>query len=77
MSVLFGRWNVDGQAVTQEYDEIVAKLLTPYGPDGAAAYAKGPIPSATMRLTLQDRLIGRSAPHPTVGGDPDLGWPPR
>jgi len=43
MSVLFGRWNVDGQAVTQEYDETVAKLLTPYGPDGAAAYAQGPI----------------------------------
>jgi asparagine synthase (glutamine-hydrolysing) len=43
MSVLFGRWNVDGQAVTQEYDETVAKLLTPYGPDGAAAYAEGPI----------------------------------
>jgi asparagine synthase (glutamine-hydrolysing) len=43
MSALFGRWNVDGQAVTQEYEETVAKLLTPYGPDGAAAYAKGPI----------------------------------
>jgi len=43
MSVLFGRWNVDGQAVTQEYDQTVAKLLTPYGPDGAAAYAEGAI----------------------------------
>jgi hypothetical protein len=43
MSVLCGRWNVDGHAVTQEYEETVAKLLTPYGPDGAAAYAKGPI----------------------------------
>jgi asparagine synthase (glutamine-hydrolysing) len=43
MSVLFGRWNVDGQTVGQEYDDTVAKLLAPYGPDRAAAYGKGPI----------------------------------
>lgn len=41
MSVLFGRWNFDGQAPSPEYVEKVSAILSPFGPDGKKRYDNG------------------------------------
>jgi hypothetical protein len=40
MSVQFGRWNIDGKPVDQDYIEKVKPVITPYGPDDGASYTK-------------------------------------
>lgn len=40
MSVLFGRWNLDGRPVELEYLKRVRDLLAHYGPDGEGTYIK-------------------------------------
>lgn len=40
MSVQFGRWNIDGLPVGQDYMAKVEKMLVPYGPDGGSVYIK-------------------------------------
>ncbi len=37
MSVQFGRWNIDGLPVDQDYLAKAGEMLTPYGPDGGSA----------------------------------------
>jgi asparagine synthase (glutamine-hydrolysing) len=41
MSVQFGRWNLDGQAVDPEYISRVRALLAPYAPDAMTVCVKG------------------------------------
>jgi len=43
MSIQFGRWNLDGKPVEQDYLEQVQPLLLPYGPDDRASYSNGPM----------------------------------
>jgi asparagine synthase (glutamine-hydrolysing) len=38
MSVLFGRWNFEGQSTSSDYIEKVNATLTPYGPDSNELY---------------------------------------
>jgi asparagine synthase (glutamine-hydrolysing) len=40
VSVQFGRWNIDGAPVDQDYLATVGQMLAPYGPDGGDAYIK-------------------------------------
>ena len=40
MSVQFGRWNIDGAPVDQDYLAKAGQMLAPYGPDGGDAYIK-------------------------------------
>lgn len=43
VSVIFGKWNFDGQPATEEYLHSVRSMLIPYAPDGAASYLRGGI----------------------------------
>jgi asparagine synthase (glutamine-hydrolysing) len=40
VSVQFGRWNIDGAPVDQDYLAKAGEMLTPYGPDGGSAHIK-------------------------------------
>jgi asparagine synthase (glutamine-hydrolysing) len=40
VSVQFGRWNIDGLPVDQDYLAKAGEMLAPYGPDGGRAYIK-------------------------------------
>jgi len=40
VSVQFGRWNIDGGPVDQDYLARAGRMLAPYGPDGGGAYIK-------------------------------------
>lgn len=40
MSVQFGRWNIDGAPVDQDYLAKAGEMLAPYGPDGGTVYIK-------------------------------------
>jgi asparagine synthase (glutamine-hydrolysing) len=40
VSVQFGRWNIDGAPVDQDYLAKAGQMLAPYGPDGGSAYIK-------------------------------------
>ncbi|MGA9307677.1 MAG: hypothetical protein WBW31_19915, partial [Candidatus Sulfotelmatobacter sp.] len=39
MSVIFGRWNLDGQSPTLQYLDAVAATIAPYAPDGGHSYS--------------------------------------
>jgi asparagine synthase (glutamine-hydrolysing) len=40
VSVQFGRWNIDGLPLDQDYLAKAEQMLAPYGPDGGSAYIK-------------------------------------
>lgn len=38
MSVMFGRWNFDGEPIGPDYRNAVSSMIAPYGPDGCGSY---------------------------------------
>jgi len=38
MSVIFGRWNFDGEPIGPDYLDAVSSMIAPYGPDGCGSY---------------------------------------
>ncbi len=64
MSVQFGRWNFDGQPVSDKYLQQVRSIIAPYGPDGSSAFARAEI--AILFLAFHTNLESPKEPQPSV-----------
>jgi asparagine synthase (glutamine-hydrolysing) len=68
MSVLFGRWNLDGKPVDMDYLEKVKPVIAPYGPDDGCSYARTSISILyrAFHTTIESRH--EIQPHVTHSG---------
>ena len=69
MSVQFGRWNLDGKPVDQDYLEKVKPLLAPYGPDNVGSYSKTNVSILYHAFHTTKESRRESQPHVTTSGD--------
>jgi asparagine synthase (glutamine-hydrolysing) len=69
MSVLFGRWNFDGNPLELEYLEKAKSTLTPYAKDGCSAFLRNHVALlfCPFHTTLESRR--EIQPYPSPSGD--------
>jgi asparagine synthase (glutamine-hydrolysing) len=68
MSVQFGRWNVDGKPVEQDYLEKVQSLLLPYGPDDRGSYSSRAISLLYCAFHTTKESRRETQPHVMASG---------
>jgi asparagine synthase (glutamine-hydrolysing) len=68
MSVQFGRWNFDGQAVDRDYLEKVDSVIAPYGPDNSGSFAETSISILYHAFHTTKESRRETQPHVTARG---------
>ena len=68
MSVLFGRWNTDGQPTSQDYLERVLAMLAPYGPDPCAVLSDASLALIHRPFHTTDESRRETQPHRSKSG---------
>ena len=68
MSVQFGKWDFENQALSKEFVDRAAMILAPYGPDGADAYCNGGVSIVfrAFHTTVESR--NENQPHKSKSG---------
>lgn len=68
MSVQFGRWNLDGKPVDQNYLEKVKPVIAPYGPDEGRSYTRAGISILYRAFHTTKESRRETQPHTTESG---------
>jgi len=68
MSAQFGRWNLDGKEVDQDYLGKVKATLAPYGPDGDSSYSIGNVGMLYCAFCTTPESRREKQPHTTDSG---------
>jgi len=68
VSVQFGRWNIDGQPVDQDYLAKAGEMLAPYGPDGEDTYKEDSVGILYRAFHTTRESRKETQPHLTSSG---------
>jgi asparagine synthase (glutamine-hydrolysing) len=68
MSVQFGRWNFEGEAVAPGFNEKVNAVLLPYGPDRSGSFSDGNVSILYRAFHTTKESRSETQPHSSASG---------